>query len=449
MMLRVALTGNVASGKSTVATRWQTAGVPIISADAVAREIVAPGSETLGQIRRAFGDAVIRVDGRLDRVRLREIVFRDPEARATLEAITHPRIRSHVDAWLGDQDAAGAPLAVAEIPLLFETGRDQAFDRIVFVDAREDVRIARLVTDRGLDPDEARRVMAAQGDPALKRTRAHHTIVNDTSLAALEARADEVLVELRRDAGVPEGPLADPPAADAPGTPAAALIHVPPAPGRIRLDLHLHTRGSWDCLSDPERVLARARECGVERIAITDHNEVAVALDMAARYPDRVIPGEEVKTAEGIDVIGLYLSERIPKGTPARETCARIQAQGGIAYLPHPYASGKGGSGRYADELAALCEVVEVFNARLHPGRLNDAAPDLAVRHGALRGAGSDAHTVGEVAGAWVEVPDHPNTPAGLRSALARGRVHGRTSSNLVHLASTWAKVRKKLPGGG
>ncbi|MBT8404834.1 MAG: hypothetical protein KJP18_13320, partial [Gemmatimonadetes bacterium] len=75
-------------------------------------------------------------------------------------------------------------------------------------------------------------------------------------------------------------------------------------------------------------------------------------------------------------------------------------------------------------------------------------APDLATRHGALRGAGSDAHTVGEVAGAYVELPRHPNTPHALRSALARGRVHGRTSSNLVHLASTWAKLRKKLPGG-
>jgi predicted metal-dependent phosphoesterase TrpH len=216
----------------------------------------------------------------------------------------------------------------------------------------------------------------------------------------------------------------------------------------MRLDLHMHTWGSWDCLSDPEKVLAAARSRGVERIAITDHNRLHVALEMAARYPQHVIPGEEVKTAEGIDVIGLYLHTEIPKGTPAADTCRMIRDQGGIAYLPHPYARGKGGSGRYADELAPLCEVVEVFNARLHPGRLNDPAPDLATRHGCLRGAGSDAHTVGEVAGAWVEVPVHPNTPDGLRAALAEGRVHGTTSSNLVHLASTWAKVRKKLPGG-
>ena len=84
----------------------------------------------------------------------------------------------------------------------------------------------------------------------------------------------------------------------------------------MRMDLHLHTRGSWDCLSDPETVLARARMRGIDRIAITDHNSLTVALEMARRHPDEVIPGEEVKTAEGVDVIGLYLSSEIPNGTP-------------------------------------------------------------------------------------------------------------------------------------
>jgi hypothetical protein len=168
---------------------------------------------------------------------------------------------------------------------------------------------------------------------------------------------------------------------------------------------------------------------------------------MADRFPERVIPGEEVKTAEGIDVIGLYLHEVIPRGTPALETCDRIREQGGIAYLPHPYASGKGGGGRMADELARQVEVVEVFNARLHPGSLNDPAEKLARRHARLRGAGSDAHTLGEVAGAWVELPGHENTAEGLRGALVRGRPQGETVSNLVHLASTWAKVRRRVFG--
>jgi predicted metal-dependent phosphoesterase TrpH len=306
---------------------------------------------------------------------------------------------------------------VAEIPLLFETGREGDFDAVVLVDAPDDVRLRRLVDDRGLAEDEAKRLMAAQMDPAEKRRRADHVLENDRSLAELEAAALALLDALRGGGAT------------------------------MALDLHLHTAGSWDCLSDPRAVLERALARGLHRIAITDHDRLHVALRMAEEYPDHVIPGEEVKTGEGIDVIGLYLHEEIPRGTPARETVERIRAQGGIPYLPHPYASGKGGGGRYAEELAPLVDVVEVFNARLHPGRLNQPALDLRARHDRLPGVGSDAHTLGELGGARIHVPVHPNRPADLLRALAAGRVEGRTASNLVHLASTWAKVRKRLPG--
>src|SRR5690606_4300709 len=84
---------------------------------------------------------------------------------------------------------------------------------------------------------------------------------------------------------------------------------------RIRIDMHIHTRGSYDCLSDPDAVVERAAARGIDRVCITDHNEIEVALRLKERYPERVIVGEEVKTAEGVDVIGLYVSERIPKGT--------------------------------------------------------------------------------------------------------------------------------------
>lgn len=219
-----------------------------------------------------------------------------------------------------------------------------------------------------------------------------------------------------------------------------------PSP-RLRIDLHLHTRGSWDSVSDPEAVLERARRRGVGRIAITDHNRLEVALEMAARYPNAVIPGEEVKTAEGIDVIGLYLTEEIPKGTPARETIERIREQGGIPYLPHPYAAGKGGSGRYAEELAPLVDVVEVFNSRLRPRSANRKGLELARRHGKLQGAGSDAHSVGEVGNAWVELPAHPNEPQALLAALAQAVPQGERSGLHVFLLSNWAKIRKKLGG--
>ena len=169
---------------------------------------------------------------------------------------------------------------------------------------------------------------------------------------------------------------------------------------------------------------------------------IEVALEMASEFPDSIIPGEEVKTAEGIDVVGLFLSEVIPKGTPAREVCERIHQQGGIVYLPHPFAGGKGKGGKYAEELAPLVDVIEVFNARLHPGRLNQLAEALADRHGKLTGAGSDAHTLSEIAGAYAEVPWHENDAPSLLQALTEARVKGRTAPWVVHLASTWAKVR-------
>lgn len=417
-MLNVALTGNVASGKSAVADRWRTLGVPVVSADELARTAVEPGSEGLERVREAFGEDVLTADGRLDREKMRERVFRDPAAKERLEEIVHPVVWRLRERWLNERRAEGATVVVSEIPLLFETGRQDDFDAVVLVDAPVEVRLGRMVRDRELDPEEARRIIDAQMDAEEKRPRADFVIDNVGTLSDLEVMADRVLAQLRARGG---------------GEP-------------LKMDLHLHTRGSWDCLSDPETVLERALELGYGRIAITDHDAVEVALRMAERHPERIVPGEEVKTAEGIDVIGLYLTELIPRGTPAEETIERIRDQGGIPYLPHPYAGGKGGGGEHADRLATLCDVVEVFNARLHAQRLNEQAEDLALRHGKLRGAGSDAHTIGELGHAYVALPHHPNDADALRAALAQARTGGRESSRLVHLASTWAKIRKKLP---
>lgn len=215
----------------------------------------------------------------------------------------------------------------------------------------------------------------------------------------------------------------------------------------LRIDLHLHTLASRDCLTDPEEVLERAREAGLDRIAVTDHDRLGAALEMADRHPDRIIPGEEVKTAEGVDVIGLYLREEIPKGTPARETCRRIRDQGGLVYLPHPFAPGKGGSGALAEELAPHLHVVEVFNARLHDPELNRRARAFAERHDFPGGAGSDAHSLGEVGRAFVTLPPHPNEPDALLRALADAEVRGTASSRWVHVHSVWARIRKRFPG--
>ena len=209
--------------------------------------------------------------------------------------------------------------------------------------------------------------------------------------------------------------------------------------------MHLHTRASFDCLSEPQDVVERALARGIDRICITDHNEIAAALEMHREYLDIVIVGEEVKTAEGVDIIGLFLEERIPKGTPARETCERIREQGGLVYVPHPFASGKGGGGRVLETIADLIDIIEGFNARLHDSALNDRAVEWGRARGIPLGAGSDAHTLAEVGRAWVEAPRADGGPAAFLEAVRRGTIHGRSSSRVVHLASTWAKLHKSV----
>lgn len=201
MSLQVGLTGNVASGKSTVARRWAEAGVPVVSADELARQVVEPGGEGLARVVDAFGRAVLTETGALDRAGLRARVFADPDARARLEALLHPLIARRREAWVAARVSEGHRLVVSEIPLLFEAGLEGAVDRIVLVDAPPAERLRRLVEDRGLEPTEARRILEAQMDPELKRGRAHHVIENDGSLDELHARADAVLADLRREAG--------------------------------------------------------------------------------------------------------------------------------------------------------------------------------------------------------------------------------------------------------
>ncbi len=219
---------------------------------------------------------------------------------------------------------------------------------------------------------------------------------------------------------------------------------------RVRVDMHLHTARSFDCLSPAGGVVEAAAACGVDHVCITDHNEIAAAVALRRRYGERVIVGEEVKTAEGVDVIGLWIDELIPKGTPAAETCRRIHEQGGLVYVPHPYAPGKGGGGRILEVLEPWVDAVEAFNARLHDPALNDRAAAWAGERDLPMGAGSDAHTLAEVGRGVVEVPAFEDDPAAFLAALRQGRIVGRTtSSRWVHLASTWAKVRKRLPGAG
>jgi predicted metal-dependent phosphoesterase TrpH len=211
--------------------------------------------------------------------------------------------------------------------------------------------------------------------------------------------------------------------------------------------MHCHTRTSFDCLSHPESVLQTARARGIGRLVITDHNQIDGARRLHALDPNRVLVGEEVKTRERVDIIGILLTELIPGGTPARETCQRIREQGGIVYMPHPFDTHRAGGGKLLDELAEWIDVVEVHNARSSRAR-NRQAEQWARSRGLAMGAGSDAHTLREIGRGHMEVPPFRPERESMLAALREGRVAGRiVSSRFCHLWSTYAKVRKLFPG--
>lgn len=195
-MLHVGLTGNIASGKSTVAAQLAARGAVVLDSDSYARDAVAPGTPGLAAVVARFGGGILRSDGSLDRAALGRIVFRDPRARADLEAIVHPEVARRRAADLAMARARGDRVVVSDVPLLFEVGLEGEFDAVVLVDAPEEERLRRLVAARGLAGDDARAMVAAQADPAAKRARADFVIENGDTPDALARRVDALWTEL-------------------------------------------------------------------------------------------------------------------------------------------------------------------------------------------------------------------------------------------------------------
>ena len=197
-MIRVGLTGGIATGKSAVAAALRSRGIPVLDADQVAREIVSPGSPGLASIVSHFGPSVLASDQTLDRAALRAIVLSDPVARAALEAITHPLIQASIRDWLEGCEATGHTAAVVEAALLIETGSHQSYDLLVVVSCDADTQQRRLMARNNIDSDEAARWVATQMPVDEKVEKADIHINNDGPIDALAAQLDELMRHLRR-----------------------------------------------------------------------------------------------------------------------------------------------------------------------------------------------------------------------------------------------------------
>jgi dephospho-CoA kinase len=200
----VGLSGGIGSGKSTVARELAALGATVIDADAIVHELQAPGAPLLDEIAAAFGRHLIRADGSLDRAALGDLVFRDEAARKRLGEIVHPRVGAEVARRLAKALAAGAPLVVLDIPLLFEgrragTGSAAAlrFDASVLVYASEETQIARQMARDGCTREEALRRIRAQMPLSEKRELADHVIENDGDLADTRRQVRELFEALR------------------------------------------------------------------------------------------------------------------------------------------------------------------------------------------------------------------------------------------------------------
>jgi len=201
-MLNVALTGNIAAGKSTVAELFRHWGATIIDADELVREVQAPGSPVLAAIAKRFGAGVLQRDGSLDRAALRAKVMGNEAALAKLNALVHPAVQRRREALLDEAWKRGDRIVVNDIPLLFEVLDPRQFDAVVLVDAPVPLRHARLRAMRGLSAQEADQMLAAQMPSAKKRKASDFVIDNEGDLEELTRRARAVYDELERRATV-------------------------------------------------------------------------------------------------------------------------------------------------------------------------------------------------------------------------------------------------------
>jgi len=194
-----------------------------------------------------------------------------------------------------------------------------------------------------------------------------------------------------------------------------------------------------------EKIVSRCQEVGINCIAICDHGTAEGALKMREISPFPVIVAEEILTPHG-EIMGMFLEETIPSGLSVEQTISRIRAQGGLVCIPHPFDIFRGSALRSntLEEIAEQIDILEVLNSRYILGRSSTKALAFALKYGIAQSAGSDAHTPHEIGNAYVEMPEF-NGRDDFLEALEKGKISGHRTTPLIHFASAWARLKKKL----
>jgi predicted metal-dependent phosphoesterase TrpH len=188
----------------------------------------------------------------------------------------------------------------------------------------------------------------------------------------------------------------------------------------VRVDLHLHSRYSPDSASTLEAIIERCRTCGLDRIALTDHNVVEGALKLAAMAPELAIVGEEAKTREG-EVIGLFITSRLPPYLRPEDVMDLVHGMGGLTYIPHPFDRRRANfRAERMVELADRIDIIETYNAWCEP-EANQAAARFAADLGKVTATGSDAHAASELGRSWMEMDEY-SSPEDFLEKLRQAR---------------------------
>jgi hypothetical protein len=211
----------------------------------------------------------------------------------------------------------------------------------------------------------------------------------------------------------------------------------------LKADFHIHTKYSMDCHNELEEIIARCQQIGIDCIAIADHDATEGAVKLKQMAPFKVIIAEEVLTPAG-EIMGLFLKERIASGLSVERAIDAIRAQDGLVAIPHPFDLLRGLrlTNEAFEKIMPNVDIIEVFNARCQLEKSNRRAREFAREHGLPGIAGSDAHSIGEIGHAVVEIPDF-ETPEEFLKALRLAKINGKRSSPFVHFNSTWAKIKK------